>query len=979
MELVNKLIEEEKQKYAVPLYTTEFLKNNSSEIQMTVDPDVFLEMLILRIRGETIKFASSQKKKLSKLESSLISDIEALESSVTLQASHLSLLEDKKMELQQIRKVKMKGQTVRSRLQWLQEGEKPSKFLCNLEKRNYIEKTIKKVKLNNGSIVTDQEEVLNHVRNYYANLFKSRENDLLDINFEQLGLSKSKPISEEDDLGTLLTVNELGNVLKKMKHNKVPGIDGITSEFLKVFWGNLKHFVAKALNCCFTKGRLSISLRQAIISCLPKTEKDRSLIKNWRPISLLSVIYKMASGVIAQHLKGTLDGIISKCQTGFIKGRFISDSTRLVYDILHATEVKNIPGLLMLIDFEKAFDSLSWNFLYKTLKFFGYSDNLIKWIKIFNTDVVAFVLQSGFLSREIQISRGCRQGDPISPYLFLIGAEILAKMIKINPGIVGIKFGDIEFKLTQFADDTTLILDGSQRSLQTALNVLETYGDISGLRMNKDKTKVIWIGKKRLSNDKLNVSSKLEWGITNFKLLGINFSIDLKQIPLNNYGEVLQKIEKDVKKWNLRYLTPMGKITVIKTLFIPKCIHLLTSLERSENFLRDLNKILYAFLWSGGPDKIKRTTICSDYTNGGLKMINVHYFEKALKISWIKKMLSNQDSQWFRLLQATHLNIEKVLLFGDQWCTQFLKLVTNPFWYNILMDWIDFNKRQDIIEETEPLQNSIWYNSKISDIPLYFPDWFNHRIYFVNDIIDVHGNVLSINQLQTKFNCKLNILNYFTVRSKVTTFLKCHKVVHPCVIDNLSYPFHLKYIIQSQTGCRKICEIYKNLDDTKKPLCESIWEPTIKMDYSDQTNYWPIVYKICFRCVQDNNLSWFQYRILFKILGTKDYLKKIKITEADKCGLCKKSEESIFHLLSLCDQANLIWDGIRQWIKNKIGFDLGFNHTMKIIGYLNMDKHFWPLNLVLLVARKYLYWCSKNNFSVNIFYLQREIKSQYTS
>ena len=82
-------------------------------------------------------------------------------------------------------------------------------------------------------------------------------------------------------------------------------------------------------------------------------------------------------------------------------------------------------------------------------------------------------------------------------------------------------------------------------------------------------------------------------------------------------------------------------------------------------------------------------------------MINVHYFEKALKISWIKKMLSNQDSQWFRLLQATHLNIEKVLLFGDQWCTQFLKLVTNPFWYNILMDWIDFNKRQDIIEETE--------------------------------------------------------------------------------------------------------------------------------------------------------------------------------------------------------------------------------------------------------------------------------------
>ena len=90
------------------------------------------------------------------------------------------------------------------------------------------------------------------------------------------------------------------------------------------------------------------------------------------------------------------------------------------------------------------------------------------------------------------------------------------------------------------------------------------------------------------------------------------------------------------------------------------------------------------------------------------------------------------------------------------------------------------------------------------------------------------------------------------------------------------------------------------------------------MDYSDQINYWPMVYKICFRCVQDNNLSWFQYRVLFKILGTKDYLKKIKITEADKCGLCKNSVESIFHLFSLCDESSLIWDGIRQWVKIKL-------------------------------------------------------------
>ena len=163
---------------------------------------------------------------------------------------------------------------------------------------------------------------------------------------------------------------------------------------------------------------------------------------------------------------------------------------------------KRIGGLLMLIDFEKAFDSLPWNFLYGMLEFFGYDKKFIKWIWLFNTEINAYVIQCGFLSKLIHIMRGCCQGDPISAYLFLIGAEILTQMILINSDIIGLKIEVIEvieFKLTQFADDTTLMLDGSQHSLQSALNTLEIYGDISGLKMNKEKTKVIWIGRKKFS------------------------------------------------------------------------------------------------------------------------------------------------------------------------------------------------------------------------------------------------------------------------------------------------------------------------------------------------------------------------------------------------------------------------------------------------------------------------------------------------
>ena len=188
------------------------------------------------------------------------------------------------------------------------------------------------------------------------------------------------------------------------------------------------------------------------------------MLKNWRPVSWLSVIYKLASVKIAERFKSTLNLLISNSQTGFIKGRFISDSTRLVYDLLQAMEEKKIGGLFMLIDFKKAFDSLSWNFLYRTLEFFGYDKKFIKWIQLFNTEINAYVIQCGFLSKPIHIMRGCCQGDPIYVYLFLMGAEILMQMILINSDIIGLKIEGIEFKLTQFADDTTLILDGSQHS-----------------------------------------------------------------------------------------------------------------------------------------------------------------------------------------------------------------------------------------------------------------------------------------------------------------------------------------------------------------------------------------------------------------------------------------------------------------------------------------------------------------------------------
>jgi hypothetical protein len=144
----------------------------------------------------------------------------------------------------------------------------------------------------------------------------------------------------------------------------------------------------------------------------------------------------------------------------------VEDNIRLIYDMLQFTEENDIPGLFLLIDFEKAFD---WDFLLSVLKFFNFGESIINWVKVFYNNISSAVIEGGNLSEFFQIGRGCRQGDQLSPYLFILCAEFLAIKIRGNTNIGGINVTRIEHKLSQFADDTSLILDGSEKSLNEAL------------------------------------------------------------------------------------------------------------------------------------------------------------------------------------------------------------------------------------------------------------------------------------------------------------------------------------------------------------------------------------------------------------------------------------------------------------------------------------------------------------------------------
>ena len=182
------------------------------------------------------------------------------------------------------------------------------------------------------------------------------------------------------------------------------------------------------------------------------------------------------------------------------------------------------------------------------------------------------------MSEFFLLKRGCRQGDPLSPYIFLLCAEVLGQMLRNNINNKGIVINNKEMKISQYADDTQILLDGTERSLRESLQVLSKFYKLSGLKINEEKTRAIWIAAKSNSNDKLCNDYKLDWTQGPVKILGVTFTTNVYDIWTFNSVEILNKVKSMLKQWSKRKLTIFGRITIIKSLALSKFVSLFVSL-----------------------------------------------------------------------------------------------------------------------------------------------------------------------------------------------------------------------------------------------------------------------------------------------------------------------------------------------------------------------------------------------------------------
>ena len=945
------------------------------------------ELVKLELRGLTIPYAKNKAKNLRKKEKDLQTRLSNLDQLISnsVDSAQVNYLEvvyfQLKQELCLIYENKGKGSIVRSKTKWTEQGEKPTKYFFNLERRNYNHKTIRELKYPDGTLVTKEDEILKEIEIFYNDLYTSStsvENALFQSFIANLEIPKLED-SVSSELEGEITLRECKDILCTFSSGKSPGEDGFTWEFYNCFFYLLGQDLVDCFNASYRAGEMSLSQRRGVITLIPKEDSDLSTLANWRPITLLNLDYKIASKIIARRLEKVLALLINPDQTGFIKGRYIGQNIRLINDILEQTKLQNIPGILLQLDFRKAFDTIEWEFIQRTIALFNFGESIQRWISIFYTNTESAVLNNGFCTNYFSLSRGVRQGCPLSPYLFVLAVELLACKIRQDKEIQGIKVLGKELKLSQFADDTTL-LNSNCNSVKQAIAVLENFGDISGLKLNPSKTKALWLGSWRHRKDK---PFGFQWPEKPIRVLGTFISYNEKENEKPNFTLKLQKLKTIFDVWNCRNLTLFGRCLITKSLGISQLVHTISSLDVPREFLGAVNSTIFKFIWKNKKDKLKRKLMILDYDQGGLRAPSIDVLAKSLKLAWISRLLTDEPTCRESWKTIPNYFFEKCgglnFLLRCNYDKHFLEQIDLPQFYKlILLYFLE-------IKESFPNQSGqelILFNNKdilINGRTIFYRDWFDRGIYLVRDLLKSDGKFLSYTEFVQKYDLRCNFLIYFQVVSAIPRHLVERAMSYPVDRAGLlsSTMFHLSPETSINLTKMKNKDYYQLLVNKEKiePKATSKWERDLQVGQASLQPFFSRVRNVC----RDNKLREFYFKLLHRIVVTKKELFLFGVAEDAKCPYCELND-SIIHTFHNCNWSQLFFAEVIKWFNKENATSLTLSPTELIFGKDkdNINKELpvdiiRKLNFTFLYAKYYLYnqkllnrELSLNEFLVNV-------------
>ena len=938
---------------------------------------LLFDTVLCMVRGKIIQYASRKKREKNER-------LQELEKVISVK-SNANIRDDELQraieERDEIIEARTKNNMLRCKVNWAAYAERSSSYFFSLEQRKASYRWIPALFLNHskdtGELSENVHQMMNECSAFYGKLYERRP---ISNNETHSFLESINCISDSQREGceSQITAAELTAALSSLKPNTAPGPCGWTAEFFKKFWDILCPLFLAVVNEIYERGSLPESFSTSVITLIPKKGKDKRCVENQRPISLLPVPYKIIAKAMALRLKKVVGDIVHTDQTGFLKGRYIGENIRLIMDLMEYTSRKKIKGLLMQCDFLKAYDSISWEYLNKVVRAYGFGETFQRWMGVFypiGAHCSSRVNVNNYLSPSFQIERGIRQGCPLSCLIWLLCMEPLLIKIRANDEIKGITVSEKEIKLSAYADDLTVILDGSEDSLRNTVSVFHKFSAASGLQLNMNKTVCSWIGSARHRPNPICQELNLQWlnEDEGLDILGVKVFADSERTKEVNYSHKLAEIEKTMSPWMQRSLTPLGKVILVKSLLLAKFVHLFAVIENPDKrYIAKLESLIFQFVW-GKKDKIKRGIAKKQFLEGGISSPDVESFANALKISWIKRWLDPKEASWKVLMKDCFEVSDRIHIFQ---CSigelQIRSRNLSKFWDQTLAAWAQIlqnsGETKEFMAQVLFFNRSLNIESSLTNTQLRTMK--EQNIIYVKDLYN-----LSLNRWCTALEIKqkFNRLDIMTCNSLVSMIPSTWRPAERCRESRLNRVRVLDTLLTGESVTKWAYRMLLEPKLIETCSCERKWSFEIGAPPD-----WKKLIKHLTESTKSIELRWFQFRLLHRILPTRKMLKIFRLIENDQCVFCKRATETVTHLFVDCPKVRCFWDEIwRAFAESNVAYRNLTLSRQTILYGVDSNKRY-DLNLFLLLAKWFIWKQSKSESVVNVQLFLKHLRSFYT-
>ena len=932
------------------------------------------------------KLTQEYSRQISLEKRTILKELETSITSFKRNGNNHEELELMEKEYEAIHSKQVEGAKIRSKIQWWEEGEKSTKYFHNLEKKNGKDKAWEKIWGDNGESIHGTDNIQKRQVQFYRDLYTSQN---LDMNEKEYFLQGNTNCLTEDSkifLDSMLSKEEMCNAIKKMPNNKSPGSDGIPIEFYKVYWNIICDDLFEVFQRGLEDQQLAYTQYLALIILLYK-KGPREDIKNWRPISLLNVDYKILSKVLAERLKSVLPEIIHGDQRGCVPGRYIGENIRLIDDLLFEIENQSENPIILLLDQEKAFDRVEWNWLFSTLESFNFGTKFVSWLKILYKDAKSCIMTNGVQSEYFDISRGIRQGDSLSALLYIIQFEPLAHKLRTSSLIEGISLNlkhceneNIEVRGCQYVDDSNSMLK-SKENISQFLHIMYRFEKTSGSKMNMHKSVGLTI-----HENMEEVVEDLRLTAGPAKVLGVPLG---KNKNMKEFWEsLIAKMKTKLDIWKSRDLSLEGRSYLIQSIAVSQILYAIEMQHIDEKHIKEIDKIIWDFLWCGKKCTIARNICTLPRHMGGLGLADLKTKIKVKRVNWIIRMLKDHSGQaWSKLIENYLRCLDNE--FGIHFFT--LKVTDSSDKINLLRI-PDFYKEcityfQEMCRKARCRTNDddeiIWCNHKylFNGQTLKFAHWAKSGITSKSHLykegrIDDQGIYEKLNHKAGYMFELRTIKSVFPASGEFHTPSNTSEVLEERE-NILNYKFQvpgrgLKTL--QELSSRDIYDIFLqsyDLDIKSKRY----WSEKLGIDETDYTAWFTqnFMNKMIPRKVKD-----FNWKLFHGLINTESRLKRMKYSDGI-CKMCTTGEiENIDHLLFECTGNKNIWNLMENIFRSTFGRIFLISLKMAISGYWNPDQSHSRIEVSLINALlgicRYHIWKIRNSVKYGndqISYIQR--------